>query len=293
MANLKEVRTRIASVDSTRKITSAMKMVSASKLRRAQNAIQQMRPYAHKLHELLENLSGAISQTSHPLFTQREEVNSVLLVVISSNRGLCGSFNSNVIKQINHLTEVTYKEVAQNNKLHYVTIGKRASEHVARYYGNLILTQDDLTEAPSFDEISNMANTIMSKFAEGNYDKVEIVYHEFRNAASQVLITETYLPIKPLEQIEENDFPTDYIYQPDRDSITNDLVPKILKIQLFKALLDSVASEHGARMTAMHQATDNATELLKDLKLQYNKARQAAITTEILEIVSGAEALDN
>jgi F-type H+-transporting ATPase subunit gamma len=138
-----------------------------------------------------------------------------------------------------------------------------------------------------------MANMIMNKFAEGNYDKVEIVYHEFRNAASQVLITETYLPIKPLEQIEENDFPTDYIYQPDRDSITNDLVPKILKIQLFKALLDSVASEHGARMTAMHQATDNATELLKDLKLQYNKARQAAITTEILEIVSGAEALDN
>ncbi|MGI6321665.1 MAG: ATP synthase F1 subunit gamma [Bacteroidales bacterium] len=293
MANLKEVRTRIASVDSTRKITSAMKMVSASKLRRAQNAIQQMRPYAHKLHELLENLSGAISQTNHPLFTQREEVNSVLLVVISSNRGLCGSFNSNVIKQINHLTEVTYKEVAQNNKLHYITIGKRISEHVDRFYGNLILSQDELTESPSFEEISNMANMIMNKFAEGNYDKVEIVYHEFRNAASQVLITETYLPIKPLEQIEENDFPTDYIYQPDRDSITNDLVPKILKIQLFKALLDSVASEHGARMTAMHQATDNATELLKDLKLQYNKARQAAITTEILEIVSGAEALDN
>jgi len=294
MPSLKEVRNRITSIDSTRKITSAMKMVSASKLRRAQMSIVQLRPYAKKLNELLSNLSGSINKDENPLFKEHDEIKKVLLIVVSSNRGLCGGFNSNVLKMATKITNTTYKNQFAEGNLKYITIGKRATEFVSKKFGNVIESHDYLTENTAFDKCAEIADRLMEKYCNEEFDKIEIIYHEFKNAASQKLSSEVYLPIQPSAVIENaKKSEIEYIYQPDKVSITKDLVPKILRLQFYKAIVDSVASEHGARMTAMHKATDNATKLLKDLKLVYNKARQASITKEILEIVSGAEALEN
>jgi F-type H+-transporting ATPase subunit gamma len=291
MANLKEIRSRITSVNSTKQITSAMKMVSAAKLRRAQDAIIRMRPYAEKLHEILQNLSNAPSVAENT-FAQEREVKRVLLVSITSNRGLCGAFNNTVIKQVrNLLTEYPGAEVKvlSIGKKSFDTFRKLGYNPGVGYPSQPYLIYDNL----NFDESSIIAESIMDKFTEGKVDKVVLVYNSFKNAAVQVLRTEQFLPIvPPSAEVVEKGFQSDYIFEPNKDEIINELIPKSLKIQLYKAILDSHAAEHGARMTAMHKATDNATELVKELKLTYNKARQASITNEILEIVAGAEALN-
>ena len=283
MANLKEIRARITSVGSTMQITSAMKMVSAAKLKRAQDAITQMRPYANKLSELLVNLSSTLDASEGGVYAQAREVKSILIVAVTSNRGLCGAFNNNVIKGARALAE-NYDQAA------FVTIGKKASEYFAKNGYEVISSHDDLYNDLSFANTSAIAQDLMDHFVEGRYDKVVVVYNQFKNAASQNLMTEAYLPV----ETPADDTATigDYIFEPEKDEIVAELIPKSLKLQLFKAVLDSHASEHGARMTAMHKATDNAGELKRELTLTYNKARQAAITGEILEIVGGAEALN-
>jgi len=285
MANLKEIRNRISSVSSTMQITSAMKMVSAAKLKKAQDAITAMRPYADKLTELLQNLSATLDADSGSKFADQREVKNVLIVAITSNRGLCGAFNSNIIKQASHLaTNYTDKNVS------IVAIGKKANDALSKEYeilANESTVFDDLT----FDNVAQIAELLMKKFEEGSVDKIELVYNRFKNAATQIVTTEQFLPIvSGTEDVNPNQ---DYIFEPSKAEIVETLIPKSLKTQLFKAIRDSFASEHGARMTAMHKATDNATELRDQLKLTYNKARQAAITNEILEIVGGAEALNN
>ncbi len=285
MANLKEIRNRIASVSSTMQITSAMKMVSAAKLKKAQDAITAMRPYSDKLTELIQNLSGAIDGDTPIPYTQERPVEKVLLIAITSNRGLCGGFNSNIIKAVNQ-----YIAERPQQSIELVTLGKKGDDilsksHTVKTNDNGIF--DDLT----FANASSIASDAMERFANKEYDKVEVIYNRFKNAATQVVTTETLLPIVASQ--EENNETTDYIFEPTQEEIVNELLPKSIKMQLFKALRDSFASEHGARMTAMHKATDNATELRDQLKLTYNKARQAAITNEILEIVGGAEALNN
>jgi len=283
MANLKEIRARITSVGSTMQITSAMKMVSAAKLKRAQDAITQMRPYANKLSELLVNLSSTLDASEGGLYAQAREVKSILIVAVTSNRGLCGAFNNNVIKAAKSLAE-DYEQAA------FVTIGKKASEYFAKNGYEVIASNDDLYNNLSFANTSVIAQGLMDHFVEGRYDKVVVVYNQFKNAASQNLMREAYLPV----ETPADDTATigDYIFEPKKEEIVAKLIPKSLKVQLFKAVLDSHASEHGARMTAMHKATDNAGELKRELTLTYNKARQAAITGEILEIVGGAEALN-
>ncbi|MGC6471117.1 MAG: ATP synthase F1 subunit gamma [Flavobacteriales bacterium] len=284
MANLKDIRARINSVGSTMQITSAMKMVSAAKLKRAQDAITQMRPYANKLRELLVNLSSTLDSAEGGEFSQQREVKKVLFVVINSNRGLCGAFNSNVIKKAN-------AEIGNYQNVSFLTIGKKASEYFAKNGHQVVASHDDLYADLTFENTSEIANTIMSDYVNGTYDKVVLFYNQFKNAASQTVMAEPFLPV----ETPSDDTATigDYIFEPNKEEIVLDLIPKSLKIQLFKAVLDSHASEHGARMTAMHKATDNAGELRKELKLTYNKARQAAITGEILEIVGGAEALNS
>ncbi|MEN8124961.1 MAG: ATP synthase F1 subunit gamma [Bacteroidota bacterium] len=284
MANLKEIRNRIASIGSTMQITSAMKMVSASKLKKAQDAIVQMRPYANKLTELLQSLSATLDSEDGGAFTQQKQINKVLIVVITSNRGLCGAFNSSIIKHTNHLIESKYagKEVS------ILSIGKKGFDIHSKdqnIYNNKSEVYDDLT----FENVAVIAEDLMEQFLNGSYDKIELVYNRFKNAATQIITEEQYLPI--LQPEKKNISNLDYIFEPSKEEIVKGLIPKSLKTQLFKALRDSYASEHGARMTAMHKATDNASELRDDLLLQYNKARQAAITNEILEIVGGAEAL--
>ncbi len=283
MANLKEIRARITSVGSTMQITSAMKMVSAAKLKRAQDAITQMRPYANKLSELLVNLSSTLDASEGGVYAQAREVKSILIVAVTSNRGLCGAFNNNVIKGAKSLAE-GYEQVA------FVTIGKKASEYFTKNGYEVISSYDDLYNDLSFANTSVIAQDLMDQFVEGRYDKIVVVYNQFKNAASQNLMTEVYLPV----ETPADDTATigDYIFEPEKEEIVAELIPKSLKVQLFKAVLDSHASEHGARMTAMHKATDNAGELKRELTLTYNKARQAAITGEILEIVGGAEALN-
>jgi F-type H+-transporting ATPase subunit gamma len=283
MANLKDIRARITSVGSTMQITSAMKMVSAAKLKRAQDAITQMRPYANKLSELLVNLSATLDSAEGGEYSQQREIKKALVVVINSNRGLCGAFNSNVIKK----AKLVSKDFAHTS---FLTIGKKASEHFTKNGFDVVSRHDELFADLTFDNTSVIANTIMDAFVEGQYDKVILVYNQFKNAASQVVMNESYLPVETPK--EDSAAVGDYIFEPSKEEIVLDLIPKSLKVQLFKALLDSHASEHGARMTSMHKATDNASELRKDLKLTYNKARQAAITGEILEIVGGAEALN-
>jgi F-type H+-transporting ATPase subunit gamma len=294
MANLKEVRTRISSVKSTQQITSAMKMVAASKLRRAQNAILQMRPYAAKLKEILQNLSASLDAGDDAsIYSREREAAKVLIVAVSSNRGLCGAFNANVIKKSVNLMESTYGPQHANGNVAVITIGRKVSEYFSKRKYNVIAKHDDIFDQLTFENVTIIAEDVMKRFADKEFDRVEIVYNQFKNAATQRLVTEQFLPVERIEgDVEDQtDIKSDYIFEPNKLEIVRDLIPKSLKVQFYKALLDSFASEHGARMTAMHQATDNAQELLKDLSLAYNKARQAAITKEILEIVSGAEAL--
>ena len=285
MANLKEIRLRITSVGSTMQITSAMKMVSAAKLKRAQDAIIQMRPYANKLTELLKNLSASLDSSDGGVYTQEREIKNVLLVTVTSNRGLCGGFNAYIMKKAETLINEDYA----NTNVSILSIGKKSSEHFTKNGFNVASTHDALFGDLTFDNVAKVAEGIMEQFVEGDYDKVVLVYNQFKNAATQIIMTENFLPVQAAEN--DSEVVVDYIFEPTKQEIVEQLIPKSLKTQLFKAVLDSHAAEHGARMTAMHKATDNASELKKDLTLTYNKARQAAITNEILEIVGGAEAL--
>lgn len=268
-------------------ITSAMKMVSAAKLKKAQDAITAMRPYADKLTELLQNLSANLDGDSGSTYAQVREVNKVLIVSISSNRGLCGAFNSNIVKQSVSLLQGEYG----NKQVDFMTIGKKADDLLRKRH-TVISNHNDIYDALTFEEVEKIADRLMELFTEGSYDRILLVYNRFKNAATQIVMTEQFLPIQPpAESTAQGN--ADYIYEPSEADIVEQLIPKSLKTQLFKAIRDSFASEHGARMTAMHKATDNAGELKDQLTLTYNKARQAAITNEILEIVGGAEALSN
>jgi len=286
MANLKEIRNRIVSVSSTMQITSAMKMVSAAKLKKAQDAITAMRPYANKLSELLQNFSGSIEGETGSKFTDKREVNNVLIVAITSNRGLCGAFNSNIIKHCLSMQKDHYA----GKHVDFVTIGKKAHDLIGKRH-NVVSDHSKIYETLTFNNAAEIAGELMQLYTDEAYDKIEVVYNKFKNAATQIVTTEQFLPIVPMEQ--DSNTTADYIFEPTKATIVEQLIPKSLKTQLFKAIRDSFASEHGARMTAMHKATDNATELRDQLKLTYNQARQAAITSEILEIVGGAEALNN
>lgn len=291
MGSLKEIRIRIASVESTQKITGAMKMVSAAKLRRAQNAIISLRPYSNKLNEILQNLSSsAESMADMPLFTARD-IENVVLVVISSNRGLCGSFNSNVVKEVRNLIETKYAKQAEVGKLKIICLGKKAKEQLAKTY-DVIQCNEALIDTPVFNDTAQIAQFLMDGYTNKTIDKVDIIYNRFINPATQKLVVENYLPVQQLGDDSQKKQLNDYIFEPSKDEILEELIPKIMKLQLYKTLIDSIASEHGARMTAMHKATDNATEILKDLRLKYNNALQSAITNELIEIVSGAEALN-
>ncbi len=289
MANLKEIRIRITSVESTKQITSAMKLVAASKLKRAQDAVTRMRPYANKLTEILQDLSSG-SDNDGNVYGEQRDIDKVLLVPISSNRGLCGAFNANVVKRVNNLLKEDYASQYRNGDVDVLTIGRKVSEAFAKSDLNVIESHDEIWNDLNWENAIEIAEGILELFKEGEYDRIDLVYNQFKNAATQILTHEQFLPVKPIES-DESKASKDYIMEPSKEVIVNELIPKTLKTQLYKAMLDSYASEHGARMTAMHQATDNATELVKDLKLTYNKARQTAITNEIIEIVSGANAL--
>jgi F-type H+-transporting ATPase subunit gamma len=295
MANLKEVRNRIASVNSTQQITKAMKMVSAAKLKRATNAIIQLRPYATKLKDMLANLSASIEDGASPFLQEREPVR-VLIVVVSSNRGLAGAFNTNAIKMANNLIADKYSDQFAAGNVSIVAIGRKAQDYFQKRSFNVIGDNNEVYTDLNFINVSKITERIMEGFINGDYDRVEIVYNHFKNAAMQMLVTEQLLPV-PKAEGEQNTKSaadqTDYILEPSQKAIVEQLIPKNIKIQLYRAVLDSNASEHGARMTAMDKATENAGELLKALKLAYNQARQAAITTELSEIVSGAAALSN
>ena len=293
MANLKEVRNRIGSVSSTQQITKAMKMVSAAKLKRATNAIVQLRPYANKLKELLSNLSASLEDGSSPYLQQREP-NKVLVITVSSNRGLAGAFNANVIKTANTLIAEKYSEQLKAGNVSIVSIGKKTQEYYQRRKYNVIGNNNDVYNNLNFANVSLITEDIMKGFLKGDYDRVELVYNHFKNAAVQFLIAEQLLPVPKAEATAEvKTSQIDYILEPSQEEIVEQLIPKNIKIQVYRAVLDSNASEHGARMTAMDKATENAGDLLKALKLSYNQARQAAITTELTEIVSGAAALSN
>ncbi|MFK7812716.1 MAG: ATP synthase F1 subunit gamma [Maribacter sp.] len=286
MANLKEIRNRISSISSTMQITSAMKMVSAAKLKKAQDAITAMRPYADKLTELLQNLSASLDGDSGSKYSDNREVNKVLVVAITSNRGLAGAFNSNILKQCTILLD----EIYAGKHVDFIAIGKKANDFLVKK-STVISNHSDLYEDLTFDNTAVIAEDLMEKFTSGEYDRIDIVYNKFKNAATQIIMTEQFLPIVPVEGAEGSS--GDYVFEPSKVEIVEQLIPKSLKTQLYKGIRDSFASEHGARMTAMHKATDNATDLRDQLKLTYNQARQAAITNEILEIVGGAEALNN
>lgn len=284
MANLKEIRTRMASVKTTRQVTSAMKMVSAAKLRKAQEAITRIRPYTQKLNEILISISNSLNNNEENIYATKPKNNKVLMVVINSNRGLCGAFNANVNKKALQLIQNEF----ENKEVELIAIGKNAYDFFRKQEFK-ITQHNDLYDNLCFEQVAPIAENIMQTFAKGNFEQVYLVYNKFKNAATQILSAEQFLPI---EQKQENAEQTsDYIYEPSKQEIVEELIPKSLKMQFYKALLESSASEHGARMTSMHKATDNATDLLRELNLQYNKARQTSITNEILEIVSGAEAL--
>lgn len=288
MANLKELRSRITSVSSTMQITSAMKMVSAAKLSRAQDAIVSMRPYAEKLTQLLQDLSATVDDDISTALTEEREVKNVLIVAISSNRGLAGAFNTNIIKRVKQLKV----EKFPNQDLEVLSIGKKANDILKKTF-KIYAYHHEIFDDLSFSNSVEISKDIMQAFENKEFDKVVLVYNRFKNAATQIIEAEDYLPL--IAETSENEEPQnmDYIFEPEKDEILKELMPKALNIQLYKAIRDSFASEHGARMTAMHKATENATELRDNLKLTYNKARQAAITNEILEIVAGAEALDD
>ena len=287
MPNLKEIRSRITSVGSTMQITSAMKMVSAAKLKRAQDAITQMRPYSNKLTDLLQSLSSSLDGSENNQYSDSREVKKLLIVAITSNRGLCGGFNSYIIKSVKNIIE----KQNNNTDVEILSIGKKSSEHFTKNGYKMFSVHDEVYNELTFENISIIAETIINKFLSKEFDRVVLVYNQFKNAATQIIMNENYLPID--NSAEQKTQTADYIFEPNQNEIVKELIPKSLKTQLFKAVLDSHAAEHGARMTAMHKATDNAAELKKELTLTYNKARQAAITGEILEIVGGAEALNN
>jgi F-type H+-transporting ATPase subunit gamma len=285
MANLKEIRNRITSISSTMQITSAMKMVSAAKLKKAQDAITAMRPYAEKLTELLQNLSATLDGDVGGDYTSQREIKKVLVVAITSNRGLCGAFNTNVIKEVKNRSDFY-----AGKQVDVFAIGKKGNDILSKTL-TVIDNQSAIFDNLTFDNVAQIAEVLTQKFVAGEYDRIELVYNQFKNAATQIIQTEQFLPLAPIQ----SDKPAssgDYIFEPSKEEIVLTLIPKSLKTQLYKGIRDSFASEHGARMTAMHKATDNATELRDQLKLTYNKARQAAITNEILEIVGGAEALN-
>lgn len=293
MANLKEVKGRIQSVVSTQQITKAMKMVAAAKLRRAQDRIIQMRPYSQKLSEIIRNVSaGEVDSGDNP-YSQERYIDKVLIVVVSSDRGLCGAFNSSVFKATKALIAEKYSESEATGNLEILPIGKKSFEHFSKRKYKVIGEYSHLMEKLNFVDAKEAAEMIMANFLAGKYDRVDIIYNEFKNVATQIVNKEQFLPIQEIEidESEENLGGVDYIYEPSKEFIFDELVPKSLKIQFYKTLLESNASEHGARMTAMDKATENADELLKELRLTYNRTRQAAITKEILEIVGGAEAL--
>ncbi len=295
MANLKDIRTRIASVKSTQQVTSAMKMVSAAKLRKAQDAIIQMRPYADKLNEILSNVSGNLDSDVENKYAERKNKDRILIIAITSNRGLCGGFNSNVVRRTSELLSVTFKEQSKKSKVDVIAIGKKAVDGLKSK--GIIVTNSylDIYEKLSFASVSEIAQSVMDSYAQGTYDHVELVYNQFKNAAVQNLVNEQFLPVKINRtngvKSRKGKMQSSYLFEPSKQEIVVNIIPQSLKIQFFKAILDSVAAEHGARMTAMHKATDNAFELIRELKLNYNKARQASITNEILEIVSGANAM--
>lgn len=291
MAGLKEIRTRIASVKTTRQVTSAMKMVSAAKLKKAQDAILQIRPYADKLHQILMTLSASLENTEDSVYTQFREPEKILVILITSNRGLCGGFNSAISKKAVEMVRARYQQQLKSGNVDFLCIGKQGQRQMKHRGMKIAGDLNDLYDNLTFENISEVASNIMKDFCDEKYDRVDLVYNQFKNAAVQEQTVEQFLPVEIEEEEEELHTNLDFIYEPSKEYIVTELIPRSLKIQFYKAMLDSNAAEHGARMTAMHQATDNATELLGDLTLQYNKARQATITGEILEIVSGAEAL--
>ena len=285
MANLKEIRNRIGSVSSTMQITSAMKMVSAAKLKKAQDSIIAMRPYSIKLTELIRSLTSSNSLDADNILSVKREINNILIVAITSNRGLCGAFNSNILKEV----QLLIKDKFKSSKVSVMTIGKKGTEFFTKK--NLVYSShDEIYDNLNYENVSSIAQKIMDSFIDGSFDKIMLVYNQFKNAATQIIKSEGFLPLEN-ETSDQNSEVNNYIYEPSEELVLKELIPKSLKIQLLKSIKDSIASEHGARMTAMHKATDNATELRDQLKLSYNKARQAAITNEILEIVGGAEAL--
>jgi F-type H+-transporting ATPase subunit gamma len=292
MANLKAIKIRLTSFKSTKQITSAMKMVSAAKLRKAQDKIVRLRPYANKLHDLLVDLSHSLSDAEvENVYGRVSEPEKVLVVVITSNRGLCGAFNANVIKETRSVILDKYAEQARTGNLTLLTIGKKGYDFFRKQKINMLPEKNSLLQDPNFDNVNAVAEQIMKSFINKEFDRVDLIYNQFKNAAVQNLTNERFLPVETIQSQNGRAATTDYIYEPDMESIIKELIPKSLKIQFYKAVLDSFVAEHGARMTAMHKATDNATTMIRDLTLQYNKARQATITNQILEVVSGAEAL--
>lgn len=293
MPSLKEVRNRIDSVRSTEQITNAMKMVAASKLRRAQDAIVKLRPYASKLNEIISNISETLdSQAENPFGKWEEPSDRALIIAISSNKGLCGNFNANIIKGVNALINGQLKSYADLQKLDIICIGRKAYEHFIRRKLPVIAEHNHLFSQLTYEKVEPLCNSILNSYLEGKWGRVVIVYNQFRNAAVQQVTEEEFLPVQSgFTDENPSRWGVEYLFEPGKETILQDLIPQALRIQFFKTVLDSFASEHGARMTAMHKATDNAGEMLKELKLAYNKARQAAITREIIEIVGGAEAL--
>ncbi len=291
MANLKDLRTRINSVKSTRQITSAMKMVAAARLRKAQNRIIQLRPYANKLHKLISTLSNNLNEEEANNYSTVRDEEKILIILITSNRGLCGAFNSLAIKNAINLADNVYKTQLNKGNVHFLAIGKKGADFLKRKKYNLIDSKNELFDSLTFQTVAPLAENIMKQFINEEYDKIEFVYNQFKNAAVQNITTEQFLPVVINEEEEDKHLPF-YIFEPDKERIILELIPKSLKIQFYKAIIDSFVAENGARMTAMHKATDNATELIRDLDLEYNKARQNAITKELLDIVGGAEALN-
>jgi F-type H+-transporting ATPase subunit gamma len=292
MANFKEIRIRISSVKSTKQITSAMKMVAAAKLRKAQDKIVQLRPYANKLHEILVELTKSlVNSEEENVYSRKGEPEKVLLIVVTSNKGLCGAFSSNVIREAKRIIEEKYFTQQAAGNLWVMPIGKKGNDAMKRLNVKILEDNSKLFNDLTFVNTSLIAGSIMEKYVKGDFDRVEFVYNQFKNAAVQNLTNEVFLPVETSSGDAEQAEAQDYIYEPGKESIVEDLIPQSLKIQFYKTVLDSFVAEHGARMTAMHKATDNATELIRELTLQYNKARQASITSQILEVVSGAEAL--
>jgi F-type H+-transporting ATPase subunit gamma len=292
MPNLKAIRIRIASVKSTRQITSAMKMVAAAKLRKAQDKIVRLRPYANKLHDILVSLSQSLADSEiENIYGRKSVPEKILIVVITSNRGLCGAFNSNVIREAKRAIADNYYEQYKKGNVRFLAIGKKGFDYLRKQKFTLAGESNDLLNEVTFERIAEIAENVMKSFVVGEFDRIEIIYNHFKNAAVQMLTREVFLPVESAPAQGKTPVAVDYIYEPDKEAIIKELIPKSLKIQFYKAVLDSFVSENGARMTAMHKATDNATTMISDLTLQYNKARQASITNQILEVVSGAEAL--